>query len=210
MRHRLTAEVSVKTIAAFKFNFYFIFLHSLVHFYFINWSQLISLTLSLNGARTMKLFSYLRRQYKLLGISPIQNGETHARNCVHLFFVSQISVTALIYLICEAKSIPEYIDSFYIFSTGAVNIFCSIVIISNMSNIFQLIEKLEKAIERRNQQAIYTELNERTQEFSKKFHFIFVPCTTFGVVMPILLTTLFTYLTTDLGSDAFQLPFLAS
>lgn len=170
----------------------------------------ISWSLSLNEAETMKLFTYLRHKYAILGISPVQNAQMQTRNCLQIFFVAQLSITGLVYLIFEAESIPEYVDSFYAFSTAAVNEFCFILVISKAANIFRLIEKLEEAIEQRNEQAIYVKLNEKIELFSQRFNFGYVRCTSIGVVMPILMTTLFGYFTTDAGSDAFQLPFLVS
>lgn len=181
--------------------------------HFVRWLSShfeISLGLSFIESRTMKLFIYLISQYKVLGICPVQNIQTHARNGLHIFFVAQLSITGLVYLVFEANTIPEYVDSFYAFSTGLVNVFSFIVIISKMERIYQLIEELEKSIQQRNQQAIYGKLNERIEQFSKRFYFIYVQCTSVGVVMPVFLSTLFVYFTTDLGRDAFQLPFLAS
>lgn len=176
----------------------------------VNQISKISLNLSFNEARTMKLFIFLRSQFKMLGISPVQNVEMHARNGMHIFFVAQLAIMGLVYLIVEAKTIPEYVDSLYILSTGVVNVFSFIVVILKMDHIFQLIEQLEKSIEQRTKQAIYDKLNEKIEQFSKRFYFIYVQCTTIGVVMPVSLTTLYVYFTTDLGRDAFQLPFVAT
>lgn len=160
--------------------------------------------------RMMKLFTYLRLHLNILGISPVQNFHRRIRNGAHLFFVGHILITALIYFIFEATTIPAFVDSFYIFTTAVTNVFSFSAFILYTPSIFQLIEKLEKAIEQRTQQAIYGKLNEKIEQFSKRFQFFFVQCTSVGVVMPVFLTSLFFYSTTDLREEAFQLPFLAS
>lgn len=190
-----------------------IFSNAKANFHLNCWSRItfkISLSLSFNEARTMKLFTYLRLQLETLGISPIKNDHRYVRNGAHLFFVGHILITALIYFIFEAKTIPEFVDSIYIFITAVTNVFSFVVFILYRSNIFQLIEKLEKAIEQRTQQAIYDKLNVKIESFSKKFQFVFAQCTSVGVVMPVFLTSLFLYSTTDLQNEAFQLPFLTS
>lgn len=170
----------------------------------------IILSSALNQVGMMELFALLRQHYRILGISPVQNVRTRAKNCLASLFIVHISITCLVYLITEAKSIPDYVDSFYMFTTATTNAFSFVVTISNMTHIFCLIENLEKVIEQRNQQAIYIKLKKKIELFSKIFHFVHVPTTTIGVVLPILLMSFFFYIITDSGSDAFQLPFLAS
>lgn len=161
----------------------------------------------------MKLFLILRHYYKILGICPIETESKvsfNLRNCLFLFFVLLFSIAALVYLFVEAKTFQQCADSFYIFSTTAANGVDIFVVIWNMSKNFELIENLEKEIQQRNFQLIYNKLNEKIEQFSKIIYFIFVHCTLFGVLMPNFLITFFVYFTTDLGSDAFQLPFLVS
>lgn len=161
----------------------------------------------------MKLFVLLRYYYKILGICPIETVSKYSfnlRNCLILFFVLKFSIAALVYLFVEARTFQQCADSFYTFSTTAANGVDIFLMIWNMTNIFELIDNLEKEIQQRNLQSIYNKLNEKIEQFSKSIYFIFVHCTFFGIVMPNFLTTFFVYFTTNLGSDAFQLPFLVS
>ena len=158
----------------------------------------------------MKLFTNIKRQYEILGISPVQNVNKYFRQFFTLFFQVQLSITAAIYLFVEAKIIQEYADSFYAFATTAATAINIFSFIWNMENVFNLIQNLENAIEQRNQQKIYNKLNGEIEKFSTRLHFTIVQCTLVGVVMPTLLTTIFFYFVTDSGRDAFRLPFLAS
>lgn len=158
----------------------------------------------------MKLLVYLQTKYGILGISSVQNVQMQARNCLAPLLIVHISITSLVYLLTEAKTIPEFVDSFYTLTNATVNAFCLIFIIAKMKHIFQLIDDLEEAIGQRNQQAIYNKWNKRIEQFSKSFHFFYARCTFAGVVIPNILKTLVVFFTANLGSDTFQLPFLAS
>lgn len=118
-----------------------------------------------------------------------------------------LSITTMTYLIFEAKTIPEYTHSFSEFATATMNTFDIFVVILNTASIYQVIENVEKAIEQRNEQAAYIKLNEKIERFSKWFYLIYVQCNVIVVAVPNLLKTIFFYFTTDLKSDAYQLPF---
>lgn len=156
----------------------------------------------------MKLFVLLRRYYELLGICPVQNS-FNLRNCLTLLFVVHFSITSAVYLIVEAKTIQECMDSFYTFATATANVFDMYLIIRNTVKNFQLIDNLEQAIQRRNLQTIYNKLNEKIEKFCKNLHFIYVQCTLIGIMMPNFVTTFFNYFFTTDG-DAFRLPLLAT
>lgn len=158
----------------------------------------------------MRLFIFLRRQLEILGISPVQNMNNRSRHFVPLYFLVQLSITALIYLFAEAKNIQECADSFYGFITSAATANNIFMAIWNMKNVFELIENVEIAIAKRNQQTIYKKSIEKIEKFSKQFYFIYAQCSPIGVVLPSFLMSFFLYFTTDLGRDSFQLPFLAS
>lgn len=170
----------------------------------------ISLGSSFSQVRAMKLFINLRREYEILGVSPVQNVNKYFRQFCTLFFQVQLSITAAIYLFVEAKTIQEYADSFYAFATTAATAINIFSFIWNMENIFNLIQNLEKAIAKQSLQEIYNKLNGKIEKFSSRLHFTIVQCTLVGVVMPTFVTTIFFYFVTDSGRGAFRLPFLAS
>lgn len=161
----------------------------------------------------MKLFVSLKLTYAKWGIRPIETGSKHSfnfTNCLALLLVIQFCMTATIYLIRNANSVPEYADSFYTFSTSGLNVLNILLIVLKSANIHQLIENIEKVIEQRNQLANYDALNQKIEQFSKRFYFIYVYCTLVGVMLPNIFKSYFLYFTTDSGNDAFQLPFLST
>lgn len=165
---------------------------------------------SFSEVKAMKLFINLRRYFDILGISPVQNVNKYFRQFFTLFFQVQLSITAVIYLFDEAETIQEYADSFYAFATTAATAINIFSFIWNMDKVFDLIQNLEKAIEKQSLKDIYNKLNVKIEKFSTRLHFTIVQCTLVGVVMPTFVTTLFLYFATDSGRNAFQLPFLAS
>lgn len=108
----------------------------------------------------MKLFVFLQSQYKVLGARPLRNKNSISnsfnwRNLLFLICVVQLGVLSTVYLLIDAKTVPECADAFYIFATAAVNALNTLAIILNMANILQLIENLEKNIQNRRLQTIY-------------------------------------------------------
>lgn len=162
----------------------------------------------------MKLFVLLQSQFKILGIHAVRkndpNDKLNANNCMASLFVLHFLITSAIYLIVDARSIQEYADSFYGFTTALTSVIIIVVIISKRASIFRLIENMESAIEERNNQSIYIKLNEKIEQFSQRFYFAYVQCTIIGIMIPNFLKAFFIYFTTDLNGDAFQLPFLTS
>lgn len=64
-------------------------------------------------------------------------------------FLVQFLASTITYFVIEAKSFTEYIDTFFVIATIALNIFSLIIFTSNKKNIFQLIQKIEEMIEKR-------------------------------------------------------------
>lgn len=160
----------------------------------------------------MKLFVTLLHHCAALGIYPVNSVSKHSFNlksCSTLLLIMQLSIPPFIYLIIDAKTVDEYADAFYIFATGTSNGLNVLLVIWNVANGLHLIENFEDAIQKRRLQTIYNKLNTKIEKFSKRFYWLLVQCTLVGVMMPTFFITYFVYFTTDLGCDAFQLPFLA-
>lgn len=92
----------------------------------------------------MRLFVLLRRRCEILGISPKQNVRSHTRNCLALVFVMQLSIATMIYLIFEAKTIQEYADSFYIFTTAFTDVINKFVIFLEYREGFSINREFRK------------------------------------------------------------------
>lgn len=158
----------------------------------------------------------------------------HFSNLFPWLFLSYCMLSCLIYVFFQATTIPEYSDCMYEFVTLTLDMFCATVIYTKRANIFAFIEKFEIEIEKRKQlfkvkvsqvnekihnhilgsvnpasKILYEKANLFTEKFTSILKKMFTCVTLPGVTVPYLILTFYLHLTTDLGDDAFYLPFKA-
>lgn len=100
----------------------------------------------------MIIFKSIKHSFEALSLYPSQPNENRRYNSINLaiqsiFFVSII--TSGIFFFYEAKTLLEYSDSFYSFTTAIGTSVFFAVLVWKKSKIFALIGKYEATIEKR-------------------------------------------------------------
>lgn len=147
-----------------------------------------------------------------------------------LFILFKSSICCWIYYVLEAKLFEEYANSFF----GAVMIGITTVdflmLIWKSEKIFKFIRTFEYLIEKSNfitivnhkynlqglyiiglikssSSAMYEKPNHQVERWSEVLKLALLNITTHFMIWPIAIISYFTYFTTDLGEDSFELPF---
>lgn len=104
------------------------------------------------SVEAMKLFNSIQGPLNILGIRRHQSFQEHPfnlNNATILVILVQFSITSTNFLVIEAKTLAEYVESSYISTTAVMASFIFIVYVYKMENIFELIGNYESVIERR-------------------------------------------------------------
>lgn len=102
-------------------------------------------------ANSIKLFQFLQKSYKTLGICPSQDHEGLAfntRNVIFLFCYAQMFLSVLAFFIFKADTMLEYGNSFFMFETQFYIAMDFLVLMWRITNILELIEEFEEFIEK--------------------------------------------------------------
>lgn len=128
-----------------------------------------------------------------------------------IFFVSFLySLTIIsysLYFIYDANTFWEYTNSIYSTTTFILNVTCFAIIILQLKNLFEFIEKCEKIVHKSQSQAtrmIYDKTNRQIEKWSKIVYLAVSKFTPICMILPQCISFVL-YLTTDLGTDAFDL-----
>lgn len=102
----------------------------------------------------MKLFRYVQKYYRMVGISPPSNSSPHhqrppfnVNNTLSLIFLTLGTILAFAYFLFEADSIEEYSRSFYGSISSLELVVYFIINFLKIQSTLKLIRKLEKFIE---------------------------------------------------------------
>lgn len=184
----------------------------------------------------MKIFQTLQEYIFVLGIRPLEPDQKYSFSWRHLFgfvFLGRYAASA----IPIAETFREYTDALYAVWTSALVLFNFVVILLKTGKFFKFIDNFEQTIEQRKSRLashyltflvepvtirsnsistgqtnptskrIYDETNEKIEKFTKTIYFVYIRLTIPGVVLPTAIISYFNYFTTDMGNDAFRLPF---
>lgn len=103
----------------------------------------------------MELFQFLQKIYRQCGIRPYRsdhNLETlKLKYHVVLFVIMQFAISSIAYCACNANSIGQLADSFYIFLTDVTCLAFLAITNLKINDIYGLIENFEAFIEKRKQ-----------------------------------------------------------
>lgn len=102
----------------------------------------------------MKLFRYVQKYYRMVGISPPSNSSPHhqrppfnVNNTLSLIFLTLGTILAFAYFLFEADSIEEYSRSFYGSISSLELVVYFIINFLKIQSTLKLIRKLEEFIE---------------------------------------------------------------
>lgn len=101
-------------------------------------------------SKSIKLFRYVRKIYRALGIyPPVKHGQNpfNAKNSINSAFLILTSVSSFAYFLFEADSIDEYGKSFFASISNFELLVYFIVSFLKIHSISKLIRELEKFIE---------------------------------------------------------------
>lgn len=127
----------------------------------------------------------------------------------HFWLTYGIMIT-LLFIMFEVSTFQGYSNSVYALLTMTLNEFYVITISRNRQALFQTIDNLRNTIETRTKlqsKTIYSKAIAFVNNFTKILYFILMKIAFPLITFPYLMTSYHRYLTTDLGPDAFQLPF---
>lgn len=207
----------------------------------VQWWHFISImSIVIMSDRTIKLFQSTRKYYQMLGVHPSTSPTNQKLQfnwralLVFSIILLDFSITSLYFLFKTNIRIDyaETLQSFYFSSTEFNFLLGFVVNFWKMSNIFMLIEGLEKTIyeskfiqnEKQKgrgksiksflslgslnpvSKAQYVHLSDRIERMSIFFHFILTKLTLMGVVIPSGIITINNYYIKDLGEESFFLP----
>lgn len=99
----------------------------------------------------MKLFHTLQEFYQELGLKPPhsnRNSSATFKSLLIFLVLIQGFVATITFCVFKANTVQEYGDSFYIALTELTNSIYCYHFILNMRKIYQLIEKLERFVEK--------------------------------------------------------------
>lgn len=179
----------------------------------------------------MKYFQSAQKLLAIVGISPTRKPFNQRALMVSLLYALN-SVLICAYFGWEANSFREYVDATYA-STASIsmNIYFAIMVYQK-ENIFNLIETMDEIAERSESysclnyiqkadseskntlgskrlasKAMYDETNRQIEKWTKIIDVVVVKVTSRFAIIPQIVLCYFLYFTTDLGNDAFELPF---
>lgn len=176
----------------------------------------------------MEIFQLTRRNFSKVGIDARQSIQGHLFNARNVGFFGVLilgTILNFIFTFYVANTFIECIDSA---KNGSSIVICGLIFLSNILNVakvFEFIAGLEILIEKSKcvnlsrkpafllrhcfigQKSIskYDKSKHQIEMWSKRLYIclsIFIPCLSFGMFA----MSFFNYFTTDLDSDAFQLP----
>lgn len=158
-----------------------------------------------------------------------------AYNTKNAMICALAACNAVLYakLLYESNTFEEYVNLIYNCSSAAVFTFIFIVIIWKTLELYDFINKLEKTVQKRKcdqrlccacrmnkgfifavsgithlqQRMIYGEASEKIQKLMGNVHLGLVKVIPLFCTLPSFVISFTTYFVTDLGNDAFQLPY---
>lgn len=156
----------------------------------------------------MTLFPFIRKKFEILGIILYQS-EHHLNKRIwfYSFSYSLSCISYSLFLYYEANTFWEYTNSIYSTTTLFLNVACFIIIIFQTGNLFEFIGNCEKFVHKSQSpasKAIYIGSDREIEKWSKIIHLVVAEITPFLMVLPQCITLL-VYLSTDVGTDAFEL-----
>lgn len=183
----------------------------------------------------MKLFQSIQRGLALVGLTSYQSRQKNpfSRKILITTFSYTLTVISFdVYLFCVARTFWEYTENIYTNSQLTVAVFCYIIVVFKMKNIFQgfneceiftvksewkleidfiLLEnyfewKIALGLDYPESIPIYVEANERIEKCSEIIHVFAFKLTPICIIMPKVFVCMSNYFTTDLGNEALVLP----
>lgn len=178
----------------------------------------------------MKIFQAARKYFAIVGISS-QNvvQKLNTKSLPTFIIFGQALISNYVFLLHEAQSFREFTDSFYAAATVTLGAMSHLVAVWKMAETFKFIENCEKIIgksefetiigiqklmnrcvlglENASSKPIYEEIIQKIEKLCEGLNFIIIYISTPCVMFPKCLISFFAYFTTDLGSEAFELPF---
>lgn len=179
----------------------------------------------------MKLFQSIQKCFSILGIS--SNQSRFNGRMVSAFIVFSLGVIiSTISLFIGTKTFKEYTDEIYVACAAILFVILFTNMIRKMEKLFELIDSFEMLVEKSElkfqvinlistkikkipgsehpeSKVLYDEVNRLVEKCSEIAYFVMVKLTAVCIVLPKFGISMFVYLTTDLGYDAFELPFPA-
>lgn len=102
-------------------------------------------------AGSKKLFQFVQKLFKILGIRPPQKNETlsfNSRNLFFLFCYAQLFLSMIAFFLFKAKTMLEYGSSFFMFITQFIIALFFLILMWRITNILKLIAEFEQFIEK--------------------------------------------------------------
>lgn len=181
----------------------------------------------------MKIFQTVRKNLATIDFSVDQRWYD-MQQLRNIGFSILADVLQGMYVFRVADTPEQLMNSAFLTSSGTLLFFSYISIISEMSEIFFLLDKIEKVVNKREffpwlpqmfnvkvsnewicpkiglkrptSKAMYERANELSEKFSKIIYFVIVDIAIPLFVAPKVILSYFLYFTTDAGNEAFELP----
>lgn len=105
-----------------------------------------------NFLREMKLFTFIRKPFGILGIVEQKQSPHFQFNrqiCLSISFLTIYTTWSWIYFFIEASSFSEYADSLYSSWSMSFILFTGLIMIIHSTDIFDLLQDFETAVQRR-------------------------------------------------------------
>lgn len=95
----------------------------------------------------MQIFLKARENFKVVGIKSNQKYSFNGRNILSLLLYGQFVISTMTFFLTEARTLKEYVNSFYAFMASIGVIFGILICTWKMKNIFELIMNMENCID---------------------------------------------------------------
>lgn len=197
-----------------------------------NWNSVASLhenRLELNEGK-MKFFEKIQEKFTSLGIKPQQKYALNGRSLSILLVFGLAIISTSVYVCNGSKRFDEYVACSYECSVISVGFLGIANCIWNTSKLYRLLNRLENVINeserksfceytissniwtfaglvRLTSKPIFDETDKKLQNWFGILDFVTVNVMSVCLTLPMLIVSFYTYFTTELANDAFQLPF---
>lgn len=181
----------------------------------------------------MKFFEKIQEKFTSLGIKPQQKYALNGRSLSILLVFGLAIISTSVYVCNGSKRFDEYVACSYECSVISVGFLGIANCIWNTSKLYRLLNCLESIINesetchqnhffkfdtssniwtftglvRPTSKSIFDETDEKLQNWFGVLDFVAVNVMSVCLTLPMLIVSFYTYFTTDLANDAFQLPF---
>lgn len=184
----------------------------------------------------MKILQRAQNDFKTIGIG-LQCHRFNSRNLLVLFIMCMGIISNVVYFFGIAKTFSEYTKSVFVANGLVSASIIYAYVVWKMRQFFNLLEEAEVAIDSSEfdiffiisndhnklylifsnykfqglenpvSQTIYKKFNQKTEKITSIINSAAIKILYPNILMPTLIASFYAYFTTDLGNDAFQLPF---